>query len=607
MFSLNILLIFILIIKINSNPLCVESLNHCFHCNPITNLCSKCSNPDIYIPDKNGGCIGAKKCYTNKNFCIECDENGELCEKCEKNYYPDDNGGCSYSGGCKISYKGECLQCEENYILIGEEDNIKMCKYLSIEIYKNCKNINMTNGICEECKEGYYLSSENKCTNVEGCKESIFGSCISCNNSYYYNKKEEKCIQKEGNNDFYFCKQTINGINCDICEDDYYHDSNGLCVPTQYCLESENLRCKECISGYYLSNNYYCSKSDNCLYVDIFSFICTICKKGYYLDTKDFTCKSNLENNEYKYCLKVSDNECLQCENGYYLGEDQRCSFTKNCLESENGICLICSDNYYLDLYNQCINIENCIYSRIGECLECKDNYYYYNLNKTCVEWDENFKNCKTTCSYDDECCECKNNYYINFTDYLCYDNTKEGPFYKCSFTDDLGEICDYCEDGYFIGSEDKKCSKIDNCKKSENENKCLECDEHYCLDLKKQMCISNNYLVDENNKIYLNCNITNKEGTKCEQCLDGYEVGKEGYCIDINICEEKNEEDICLKCKDIINDNGNNYCANKIFGCLEIRFYDCLRCDNLKNLKECTECKEGYTKTNYGCIKKDI
>ena len=30
------------------------------------------------------------------------------------------------------------------------------------------------------------------------------------------------------------------------------------------------------------------------------------------------------------------------------------------------------------------------------------------------------------------------------------------------------------------------KCTRIENCKKSENENKCLEYDEYFCLDVKK-------------------------------------------------------------------------------------------------------------------------
>ena len=600
---LNIIIFFLFIIKSFSSPICQESINHCFHCDPVTNLCAKCSIPDIFIPDENGGCIGAKKCIPGKNLCNECDDNEELCKKCDVNYYPDANGGCSYSEGCEISYRGECLQCEENYILVGKDD-IKVCKFLSSEIYKNCANINLETGNCNKCEEGYFLSSEQKCTKVEFCKESIYGNCISCVYSYYFDKKDEKCKKKEDNFYFFFCRQTIDGKNCDICDDGFYHDEDGICVPTKYCLESDKLICTKCIPGYYLSNNNCCSIANHCDYVDIFSFICTFCQKNYYLDTNDFKCKSNLEDNEFKYCKKAVNNKCVQCENDYYLGEDGQCSFSKNCLESENGICITCKENYYLDLDNYCTDIKHCIHSIYSECLECEDNYYYSRPNKTCVEWDDKSKNCKVSCYYENDCCECKDNFYLNTNNSLCYDNTKEGPFYKCAYSDDLGESCEFCIDDYYLGSEDLKCTKIDGCKISENENKCLECDDVFCLDVKKQTCEFNSYLEDENNKIYLNCKKTNEEGTKCEECLDGYEVGEEGYCIDNSFCEEKDEEGICLKCKDTNNENGYHLCSNNIFGCLKTRYDNCLRCDNLKSLFECTECKEGYTKKNYGCEK---
>ena len=599
---LSIATLIFLIFKIFSSPICKEPLNHCFHCDVVTNLCSKCDMPDIFIPDENGGCKGAKNCIIGKNFCNECEENGKLCKKCEINYYPDDNGGCSYTEGCEISYRGECLQCKQNYILVGKDEDIKICKYLLSEIYKNCENINLETGKCEKCEEGYFLTSEQKCTKVEFCKESIYGNCISCKYSYYFDKKEEKCKKKEDKFDFFFCKQTIDGEKCDICDDGFYHDENGICVPTKYCLESDKLICIKCISGYYLSNNNCCSIANNCDYVDIFSFNCNFCQKNYYLDTKDFKCKSNLENNEFKFCKKVIDSKCVLCENDFYLGKDGRCSFSKNCLESENGLCLSCENDYYLGLDNNCTNVNHCIYSIYGECLECEDNYYYNRMNKTCVKWDKNFNNCKISCYYEDKCCECKNNFYLNSNNSLCYDNTNKGPFYKCAYSDDIGEKCDKCIEGYYLGSEDYKCSKIERCKKSENENKCLECDDNFCLDVKKQKCVYNNYLEEENDKLYINCLKTNEEGTKCEKCLDGYEIGNEGYCIDNKFCEEKNDEGICLKCKSGIGENEYHYCANNIFGCLKTRYDNCLRCDNMNNLYECTECIEGYIKKNYGC-----
>ena len=43
----------------------------------------------------------------------------------------------------------------------------------------------------------------------------------------------------------------------------------------------------------------------------------------------------------------------------------------------------------------------------------------------------------------------------------------------------------------------------------------------------------------------------------------------------------------------------------NELYGCLEADKQNCLRCDNMEDLYECTECKKGYNKTEYGfCLK---
>ena len=76
-------------------------------------------------------------------------------------------------------------------------------------------------------------------------------------------------------------------------------------------------------------------------------------------------------------------------------------------------------------------------------------------------------------------------------------------------------------------------------------------------------------------------------------------------FCVDIDICEEK-KDGKCMKCKDIIGKNGYSFCANEIFGCLESVIDDCLRCDDMEYLDECTECKEGYQNTFNGCEKID-
>ena len=122
----------------------------------------------------------------------------------------------------------------------------------------------------------------------------------------------------------------------------------------------------------------------------------------------------------------------------------------------------------------------------------------------------------------------------------------------------------------------------------------CIECDDYYCLDLKKGKCECNDYIYDENEKLYFSCLRTNKEGISCEECIEGYEVGKKGYCVDSSRCLEE-EDGECLRCSEEENDNGYTYCANKIFGCIESITDNCKRCDNLLDLYQCTECKEGY------------
>ena len=147
-----------------SQTICSVGENNCSKCNPLTKLCVKCDK-DVYTPDKNGGCENSKKCILGNNYCNECTQDESLCKICEEGFVPDNNGGCSYTNNCEISYKGECLKCKYNYILIGKDtknSNIKnnfiLCKSIHSEDLRNCENINMINGICTKCKEGFYLN-----------------------------------------------------------------------------------------------------------------------------------------------------------------------------------------------------------------------------------------------------------------------------------------------------------------------------------------------------------------------------------------------------------------------------------------------------------------
>ena len=601
-------LLFILFLNfMEISPVCIENKNYCSKCNPLTDLCFRCSEEYIFKPDTNGGCEGSQKCFSGKNYCLECDEDEKLCKNCEEGFYPDENGACSFSKNCNISLKGDCLECKSDFILV---DKNKMCKPSSNDDFKNCREIEKYSGLCTVCENGYFLNGgDKKCTKTEFCYESMFGICSKCNSNFYLNKKENKCYKKEGI--FSLCEQTIDGQKCDKCDSSSYEDEDGICVNTPFCSKSTDQKCNECISGYYLSaNNNVCTTTKNCYFGDNDFGICLNCNMYYYLDNKDYKCNSNLEENDFKYCSNVVDNTCVKCESGYYLGRDSKCSFTPNCQESENGKCIVCNERYYLGNDNLCSDVEHCIKSRFNFCRECEDGYYYSPKDKKCIENDgsKSLENCKYSCidSEETKCCECKNNFYLN-NETLCVDNSKNDKFYKCAFVDENGENCIKCIEGYYLGSEDKRCTLIENCKISENENRCSECDDLFCLDRKTGNCVNNDFLHDINKKFYFACKKANNEGTRCEQCLEGYKLNGEGNCVNLSNCEDLQGEK-CLKCKNEKSLAGYLYCANEVFGCVEGHFKNCLRCDNLNDLFACTQCEDGFELDQYGaCVEKKI
>ena len=601
--SKNVISIFILFMaySIFSLPICQVGINNCNKCDPLTQLCLRCDK-NIYSPDENGGCSPSRKCELGNNYCIECNEDQNLCKICETGLVPDGNGACSYIDNCDVSFRGKCLKCKNNFILIGyelENKGFSICKSLELEDFHKCEKIDTVTGYCSTCEEGYFLNEgDKKCTSIENCNESSFGICKKCNNGYYLDKTENKC--KAQNGIFSYCKESIDGKICDSCIDDYYFTEEGKCFMVNYCSKSESYKCKECISGYYLTKDKLsCTNEINCFNGDADSGLCILCVDNYYIDFKDRKCKSNQENDEFKYCRRVENNLCVNCIYEYILSKDSRCTKTTNCEEVDNGLCISCIENYYLDLDNRCTKTEHCIHSTLYyECEECEDGYYFNYTSKACVKTQPGFENCKSTDYGGKYCSKCKVNYYINQTDNVCYSNLEKIDLYKCTLVNLEGK-CLSCEKDYYYGIKDYKCSSIEGCERSENENKCIECDEYHCLDSKTGKCIDNSYIENEENKIYFRCNRTNEEGNKCEKCLKGLELNDEGLCVDSEHCS-KEVDGVCLKCE---NNMINTYCLNSKFGCVETVFLDCLECDDYLNFTKCTKCKEGYKlDENYSC-----
>lgn len=595
------MLVYIILLLISKIALilttCISGENYCSKCNPITKLCVKCEK-NIYTPNIYGGCDIIKKCTTGDKYCLECQENNNLCKKCEIGYFPDEYGGCSYSNNCELSFMGKCLKCKKNYTLVGIEnysnEGIIICKSLNSDDFLNCESIDPLIGKCINCTEGYFLNLiDKKCTKTENCSKSSFGVCKECINGYYLDKKENLC--KKQNEKFENCKSTTDGIKCTECLSDYYFDKYENCVQVNFCEKKANSeKCEKCIVEYYLTEkDSICTNTDNCLYGNKHSGICEMCKEKYYMDYKDGKCYSNQDNNDYKYCKILDENDvCIQCENNYYLGNDNKCSTSRNCLKSEKGECNACKENYYLDLEHICTNIEHCILTEDYECIECKDNYYYDKNDKRCILYEDNLNltNCKYSALGYNYCERCKNNYYLNETDHQCYSNKNIGRFYKCAINYANSDICDICLKGYHLGYKDKKCSKIEGCEVSENESKCLECDEeYYCLNAKEGSCVINDRVISEEEKYFYKCKRTNEEGNKCEICQDGLNLKNGGFCVDDIHCEENGiKNGVCVKCQE-------GFCLNNDFGCVEMFYDNCFECNDIFNLEKCTKCLDGY------------
>ena len=597
---------FIILIYIQiyiSSPVCEENKNFCTKCNPVTKLCERCEN-DVLIPDNNGGCVGKKKCKVNTNYCEKCSLDEQLCQECRENFYSDENGGCSYINNCEISYLGKCLKCSEDFLLFGT--SIQICKSLNSEDFLNCDKINIETGLCETCKEGFYLNSgDKKCISTNNCQESINGVCTKCSMSYYLDKSANKCLMKDSN--WLYCQQTIDGKTCDICENNGYFDDEGNCIGVNYCSKGAQFsKCELCKEGYYLAKyGNCCSKEPNCNYGDKDIGICTLCNDFYYIDFKDGKCKPNNNDDDFKYCRKA-DGECYECVGGTYLGEDKKCSSSKYCVESYLGICKYCIEGYHVGKDNICNNIDKCIYSYyFNSCDECEKGYYFNTSSQICEEEIQGLKNCKKTYPTGTYCQQCRNDFYINRTNNLCYSNLENNEFYKCALTL-RGEQCDACVLDYYLGSIDKKCSKIPGCEMSENADKCLQCDsEQYCLDVKNGNCQINEYIEEEKDKYFYKCNYTNAEGTKCEVCINDYSVNDKGLCVYNSYCEEPDKDNNCKKC--IKDDEAQNtyYCLNSDFGCVVTNTIGCELCNNVTDFDICDKCRDGYILQDGVCVEK--
>ena len=473
--------------------------------------------------------------------------------------------------------KSLTIQIYNHYIVCPREGGIVEVKG-DYNGYVHCPDYNL---ICTgtvmcndlfECIEKHSLEKDDNFDydyEIKTSQEKIDNEHLEQNALIGYeltNEENGKCPQ--------FCRQCRENKKCFICIDNYTlvgfkeGDDNPI-----YCLQNSDL------------GNYYKNEDDNTYYLCPDNCLscsnkqqCNYCDSMYKLKNDNSSCEEIIPN-----CKVLDSNKekCEECKDNFYLIDDDKL----NCHNESLDI-----DKYFTEddgkTYINCSKvISNCDKcTERDSCLLCKDGYKFNIESKSCEEivsfcnkYDINFELCE----------ECNEGYYILNNDKShCLNDTLDEDKY---FTEDDGKSYTSCENA------------ITNCIKCTGKNECLLCKEGYIFNENNITCVSE----------IPSCKNYDINYESCEECSEGYyllnddklnchneSLDKDKYYTEdegktfiscekvIYNCEKCTGKNECILCKDgyIFNEN-NITCVSEIPSC---KNYDI-------NYESCEECSEGY------------
>ena len=257
---------------------------------------------------------------------------------------------------------------------------------------------------CEECKDGFYVSDDNKeCIEV---KDKI-GNCLG----YYLNHDGK--------------------IACDECATDFVSSNDGMsCIKFPNCdYLNEKGECERCNTGYALTYEGTSCKFENCKQLAQGNEKCSECDNGYDDDHKYY--RLNSEGKCERTQCKTYDNDvCTGCFEGYYLDDKKNCEKIEieNCLvlDETNKKCKTCIFAIPPDSEGKCnlpsTLIKGCLeYSSDGKYTKCYEGNEEYTPNS---KGGCDFVGCDEQTEYKYEYCRtCKAGYYRAEDDndnYIC-------------------------------------------------------------------------------------------------------------------------------------------------------------------------------------------
>ena len=520
---------------------------------------------------------------------------------------------------CSTPEYGKCTKCRSTFTLI---DGTCPCSFSSCAL---CTNGLAGLNICEQCKDGYYNYEKNCHCIVDNCELCAEDGCKKCISGYFYNETAKECI-KQNDEEKIQCYDPF----CDGC----FSEEKGAC---EYCKEGFYLKKGECLNltlptngncpnNYYKDGNYCYEKCSgvNCNFW-IFPGLslcpdndCLVCE--WYVLKIISSCDNSDKCSTLEGCLNcITNNECLICQQGYYLleGECKRCSEGCSICSSENN-CEYCMSGYELTLSKTCVLTYNFDFNAALYQAK-KSNLIAINypqeiakpdtpeLNSNIIlssdttetgfiEDDDSKiipaiiscdKNCIKCFDNRGKCYECNQRYTLQ--ENKCILKCSDKNCLSCELKDGK-EICNQCPTGYEINNE--KCTL--NCEISN----CLECSLTDNV-LTCEKCNNGYYLENNICKIKCkddNCKFCSEDGLICSECKENYYYDGSKCkmrCIDenCNICT--NSGLICQECE-------NGYYLSGSFCKIKCNVDNCISC--YEDASICTECKSGTKLHNGKC-----
>lgn len=493
------------------NNACVQAdISGCETHKPNEDKCQLCFNG--YYLD------GAGQCQPQAiDNCIKHVRNKDECAECSLGYHIN-NKACTVNTtvNCAsyVPNTDKCATCAKGFYL----DQSKDCVRQNVD---GCIVYNDNANTCVTCQHGKYLKND-ACVDVDvaGCHTYQPGTniCDACAISHYLQGVGENavCVQRDVDNCVTY---KANTNECTQCAFGYEVDQGDTCskITKDHCVQlNASGNCTKCVKGKIVDNNGDCvdntSVVQNCdMYSTTNSPGCEKCMKGYYLVDSD-TCTQKNITNCVEYTNDIDQEKCETCDPTKLLkvnndasgcepiADDTGCvtsdGKTDNCTSCVPGKFLnsgTCGGNHDSDWFDQnCLDVTNTGPST--DCNSCKDGYLLADgLTKSAKNIKGN--NCEKLKTNSSDCGLCQEGFNLNGDNncitivaaehtQLCLQHKEESTKDHTDNTD-----CLKCglpsllyldiNDNYTCKSRGAQSNRTGCAIYSENEAKCLACDEN--------------------------------------------------------------------------------------------------------------------------------